>query len=337
MNVKTQAAHYWSVLLSSHPTRMRFRLDDLLSAFRKAFPHHEGNLNSRQVLADLLHELAEDGQLRLPRETNRRGYDHSERIVLPRYATRIIPQTAPKTKRVWRPELLFANDLPETCHDTLDLVQEWLRNGGTQALPVALRERSVEIFGDEKYLDGVLGTQLFSLGRLSLDLLHCYLPSVPICVESIDTDGRKRPLLALENLTTFDTLRRWNAEHKRYSAVAYAGGTAFVSSCESLSLHLASEGCSGQLLYFGDVDPTGLWIPIRASREIGIAIQADENLYTLLFQVARRKYLVTRDVIVYEPALLDWLPAGLRKLAAQHFESGRRLPQELISLAELRS
>ena len=337
MSLKTQAGHYWSVLLSSHPQRSRFGLDDLLKAFRQSFPHQQGDLNARQQLADLLQQLAEEGLLRLPKATNRRAYDHSERISLPRYASRNILQPLPKATRVWRPELLFANEVPDTWHDTLSLIQEWLRSGGTKAPPIALRERSVEIFGDEKYVDGLLGTQLFWPGRLSLNLLHCYLPSVPICVEAIQANGQKRPLLVLENLTTFDTLRRWNAQYQYYSAVAYGGGTAFVSSCGSLSSYLAGEGCSGQLLYFGDVDPKGLWIPVRASREIGKAIQADEGLYTLLFQKALRKPSVQRESLVYDPALLDWLPAALREPASQYFDSGRRLPQELISFHDLRT
>jgi hypothetical protein len=236
---------------------------------------------------------------------------------------------------MWRPELAFADDVSATWHDALNAIQKWLRNGGTIAAPVALRERSVEIFGDEKYLDGLLGTQLFSPGRLSLDLLHCYLPSVPICVETIHFDSKKRPLLVLENQTTFDSLRRWNQEHRGYSAVAFGGGTAFVSSCRSLSCHLASDGCSGSLLYFGDVDPKGLWIPVRAAKESGIPVQADESLYLLLFQTARRKLVVRRDVIVYEPMLLDWLPMAVRTTAARYFESGRRLPQELVSVRDL--
>lgn len=335
MNAKTQAAHYWSVLVTSYPQRSRFGLDDLLKAFRQAFPHQQGDLNARQQLADLLQHLAEEGLLRLPRATNRHAYDYSERISLPRYASRNILQPIPKATRVWRPELLFASEVPETWHDTLNFIQEWLRHGGTKAPPVALRERSVEIFDDEKYLDGLLGTQLFSPGRLSLDLLRCYLPSVPICVEVTQVNGQRRPLLVLENLTTFDTLRRWNAQYQYYSAIAYGGGTAFVSSCASLSPYLADEGCSGQLLYFGDVDPKGLWIPVRASKEIGKPVQADEGLYTLLFRRAQRKSPVQRERFVYDPALLDWLPAALREPAARYFDSGRRLPQELISFHNL--
>jgi hypothetical protein len=323
--------------VGTSPQRTRIHLDHLLKAFRQAFPHHEGDLEVRRRLAALLRELAEDGILRLPKLTNRRAYDHAERIALPRYITRLdLSRPLRSQPRMWRPELAFAENMAECWHDALGAIQNWLRNGGSVAVPIALRERSVEIFGDEKFLDGLLGTQLFSPGRLSLDLLRCYLPDVPICVKTIETAGARRPLLVLENLTTFDTLGRWNAEHRCYSGVAFGGGTAFVSSCRSLLPYLAHDGCSGQLLYFGDVDPTGLWIPVRAARESGIPIQADESLYGLLFRVAEHKPLVHGDSIVCEITILDWLPSRLRKKAAECFESGRRLPQELISLHDLR-
>lgn len=336
MKSSPQADHYWKVLLAAHPRRSRFRLNDLLEAFHDAFPHHEGDLNARQRLAGLLGQLAEEGFLRLPKIANRRAYDHGERTLLPRYVNRIdLPQPPPKETHLWRPELAFARGVSANWHDTLAAIQEWLRGGGTETPFVALRERSVEIFGDEKYLDGLVGTQLFSPGRLSLDLLRCYLPSVPICVEAISVDGHKRPLLVLENQTTFDTLRRWNHQHRHYSAVAFGGGTAFVSSCRTLGSYLTLHGCTGTLLYFGDMDPKGLWIPVRAARESGIPVHPDEDLYELLFQSAQHKFVVQGEAIVCDPSLLDWLPEHLRRIAAQHLENGRRLPQELISINDL--
>src|SRR5712672_3100193 len=157
MKSSLQAEHYWKVLLTAHPQRSRFCLNDLLEAFRKAFPHHEGDLNARQQLATLLGQLAEEGLLCLPKKTNRRAYDHAERTLLPRHVSRLdLPRPLPKPSQLWRPELAFANDLSKTWHDALYAIQEWLRGGGTAAPMVALRERSVEIFGDEKYLDSIL-------------------------------------------------------------------------------------------------------------------------------------------------------------------------------------
>jgi len=63
---------------------------------------------------------------------------------------------------------------------------------------VALRERSMDIFGDEKYLDNMLGTKMFGVGRLTLELLRCYIPSVPIYSEAIEPGQVDRPLLVVE-------------------------------------------------------------------------------------------------------------------------------------------
>ncbi len=328
------AAQFWAALVSAQPRRVRFSRTDLLEAFGRAFPHSQGDLNLRERLTTVLNELAEAGFLRLPKQSNRRGYDHSERTALPRFVNRLDCPRAAHKATFWRPELAFAQDLPGVWHEELLAVQNWLRNRSAGAQVVALRERSVEIFGDEKRLDGMLGTKLFAVGRLSLNLLKCYLPTVPIYIETIDTDQHVRPLLVVENHTTFDSLRKWNQQHRRYSAVAFGAGTAFISSCQSLGSSLQGQGCSGVALYFGDVDPKGLWIPVRASQESGIEISPERTLYELLFRKAREQFIVARAPFPFEADLLDWLPGNLREEAAQCFNRGRRLPQEIVSISD---
>jgi hypothetical protein len=335
MTMTSDATHFWATLMKTHPQRVRFSRADLLEAFGQAFPHSQGDLNQRERLAAILRSLAEAGYVRLPRESNRRGYDHSERTPLPRFVNRLNSRKAIRKATYWRPELAFAQNLPGIWHEELVAIQNWLRKRGGETQYVALRERSVEIFGDEKRLDGMLGTKLFAGGRLSLDLLKCYLPTVPIYVEAIETDQHVRPLLVIENHTTFDTIRRWNQHHKRYSAVAFGSGTAFISSCSSLRPNLQQQGCSGVVLYFGDVDPKGLWIPVRSSQESGIEIRPERTLYELLFRKARDRFIVARDPFPFEADLLEWLPQNLREEAAQCFNRGRRLPQEFLSICDL--
>jgi hypothetical protein len=238
---------------------------------------------------------------------------------------------------IWRPELAFAADLGVSWQGELLAIQEWLRNGGTAASPVALRERSVEIFDDEKRLDSLLGTQLFTGGRLSLDLLRCYLPSVPIYVVSAPSDGAKLPLLVVENHTTFDSLCRWNEVHRRYSAVAFGAGAAFIAACSSLQAHLSGPACSGEVSYFGDIDPKGLWIPARASCDAGIRVKPDEALYSLLFAKGRNRWPSPKEPFSFDPQVLEWLPLIFRHDAEALFKKGRRLPQELVSLSDLLS
>jgi len=336
MNHGNDAQQFWDALRSAHPRRTRFALEHLLETFQRLFPHRHGDADVRVVLARLLGELEQSGAICLPSKSNRRAYDHSERTPLPKHIVR--SDRAGRARQaavVWRPELAFASDFGSSLQAELLAVQEWLRNGGTTAALVALRERSVEIFGDEKRLDSLLGTQLFAPGRLTLDLLRCYLPSVPIYVVSVAEEGVLRPLLVVENHTTFDTLCRWNNKNRRYSAVAFGAGAAFIAACESLRTHLAAPGCSGQLLYFGDLDPKGIWIPARASQDCGIEVHADETLYAMLLAKGRERRVSPHEPFSFESGLLDWLPASLREEVGRHFRSGRRLPQELVALPDL--
>jgi hypothetical protein len=336
MSLSRDAQLLWDALFSMYPRRAQFGIEHLLEAFRHAFPHRQGDTDARSILSQLLVQLEQSGVLHLPKKTNRRAYDYSERTPLPKHVTRcdrLQPSKSPAV--VWRPELAFAGELGVSWHEELLAVQEWLRNGGISAAHVALRERSVELFGDEKRLDSLLGTQLFTRGRLSIGLLRCYLPSVPIYVVSLPHDGSSRPLLVVENHTTFDTLCRWNEQCRHYSAVAFGAGAAFIAACKSLRPHLAAPGCSGQLLYFGDLDPKGLWIPARASQDCAIEVFPDENLYTLLISKGRTIRTPSHGPILFESELLSWLPAVLREETGRHFSNGRRLPQELVSLPDL--
>jgi len=336
MNRSNDAQRFWDALRTTHPRRTRFALEHLLEMFRQTFPHRHGDADVRPVLAQLLGELEQSGTIRLPNKGNRRAYDHSERTPLPKHIVRCDrPNLIKQSSLVWRPELAFASEFGSSLQTELLAIQDWLRNGGTSATFVALRERAVEIFGDEKRLDSLLGSQLFAPGRLTLELLRCYLPSVPIYVVSAPESGVSRPLLVVENHTTFDTLCRWNEKNLRYSAIAFGAGAAFIAACESLRPHLTAPSCSGKLLYFGDLDPKGLWIPARASKDSGIETQPDESLYTLLLMKGRKHRGLPREPLSFDSGLLNWLPVGLREETGRHFRNGRRLPQELVSLPDL--
>jgi hypothetical protein len=336
MNGSNDAQIFWQALLERHPRRRRFTLPEIWEAFRQAFPHRQGDTDVRTVLARWLDELERMGTIQLPSKANRRAHDHSERTTLPKHVVRCDARPlGTRSTIIWRPELAFAADLGGALQNELQAIQQWLRHGGGTAAPVALRERSVEIFGDEKRLDSLLGTQLFASGRLTLELLRCYLPSVPIYVVSLSSDGARRPILAVENHTTFDTICRWNEKARRYAGVAYGAGAAFIATCASLRLHVDQPDCSGQLLYFGDLDPKGLWIPVRAEQASGIDVRPEETLYELLLAKGQTRLPPANEPFSYEPLLLHWLPAPLGNAVELHFSRGRRLAQEWVSLPDL--
>jgi hypothetical protein len=336
MSNGSEAERLWKTLLEAYPRRTRFELNEILAAFYVAIPHRKGDADSRPVLSRLLGELEQCGVLKLPQKANRRAYDHSERTPLPKHIIRC-DRRRPVAKEavIWRPELSFASAVGELLQPDLLAIQEWLRRNGPAAPQVALRERSVEIFGDEKRLDALLGTQLFAAGHLTLDLLRCYLPAVPIYVVSIPADEVLRPLLVVENHTTFDTLCRWNEKHRNYAAIAFGAGAAFVAGCGSLKRHLAAPGCSNRLLYFGDLDPKGIWIPVRASQATGISVLPDEDLYERLLEKGRCHKHKDHEPYSFDVELLEWLPEKCRARTKARFTSGQRLPQELLTLHDL--
>jgi hypothetical protein len=58
-----------------------------------------------------------------------------------------------------------------------DLVDDLLARVGRPTVP--MRERSLELFGDEKRLDRLATTRVFASGALTLDLLRCHSVSIP--------------------------------------------------------------------------------------------------------------------------------------------------------------
>src|SRR5690606_15428906 len=108
--------------------------------------------------------------------------------------------------------------------ETLLRIKNWLANGGRSAEPVPIKERSVEIFHDEKKLDRLAKTGLFlSEGQLTLDLLRCY-PVYPSLTWEAVPEPKFKTLLIVENMATYHSFSRWNQIQRRYLACIYGAG-----------------------------------------------------------------------------------------------------------------
>ena len=59
-------------------------------------------------------------------------------------------------------------------------LQEFFAHGGRAKEFIPIKERSLEIFGDEKRLDALRTTILFSEGRLTLEQLCCFAVAEPL-------------------------------------------------------------------------------------------------------------------------------------------------------------
>ena len=164
----------------------------------------------------------------------------------------------------WMPELAFLKNggINVTAEDLIKL-NEFFRSGHGQ-IEINIKERSLQIFGDEKRLDALRTTTLFREDRLTLRALRCYAVSEPLAWErGPNTAGS---ILVIENACTWDTYCRWNREAGFFSGIVYGGGNRFMDSVSRLRDVFSEIGGDQPILYFGDLDPQGLRIPRVASK-----------------------------------------------------------------------
>ena len=316
--------------------RRRIRLDELWKVLDQVEPATRTDSQRRQILHGLIAELAAAGEVGLPAE---RSYDRTELPALPAFLSlrrESIAQQAPRRPAVWHPALSWApaSRLVPAQMERLERVNDWLQ-GSRDPLVVPSRERSVEIFGDEKALDRLIGGALFTPGRLSLELLRCRRVVPRLHREAVGTGST---LLIVENSDTFDSLvavLRQRDGH-RVGLVGWGAGTGF----EASVLSVADLGQAiTEVSYFGDLDENGLRIPANASLNatgVGLpVVRPAAGLYGAMFaqgepQPGQRR--VPADTAV---SLVAWLDPGHRERAAELLSGGLRLAQEWVGLSYL--
>ncbi len=325
--------------------RGRRRVDraDVWRAFQSVHPVEAAAGDARERLVARLRALAAEGRLALPAETGG-SWDRSARpafpewVRLPRAAE---PRPAVDVKAVpWAPELAFILGLPKVEHmDELFSIQRFLSSGGRSRALVPMRERSVQLFGDEKRLDRLVRTPLFGEGRLTLEVLRCFSMAPPLAFEKGPAGSERRPVLVVENHHTWWSFCRWNAREGEYAAVAYGTGVAFGRQAVEFLSERCREWGAPLVLYFGDLDREGLEIPLRAVRfaeRHGLRLLPDRRWYTRLLERAGSAPLPRGTPMAVE-GVLGWLPEELREEVRRHFEEGVRVPQELVGTELLAS
>lgn len=319
--------------------RRRLALPDVWDVFRTTLAIEYSD-RGREALAGYLLGLRDQGHLELPRQDSL--WDATPVPALPRWILLTSPGATgtPIDHRMipWPAELALLIDEPRVAPDMLrDLlaIHRFLAAGGRQREPVPVRERSVELFGDEKRLDILLRSRLFRrIGQVQ-QLLRLREVPVPIVWEAGPDEGATA-LLVLENLHTYDSFRRWNAREGAYLGVVYGGGKAFAGMLDDLA-RITFELGALEIHYFGDLDGEGLQIPAAAARVLGdLPLVAAARWYELL--LARGTGLALPDIEPCTPEwALQWLPEHLRSPVSQLLAAGRRLPQELIGWEQLRT
>lgn len=325
--------------------RRRIRLDLLKDAFAEACPELAEQPDRRNHLAALIERAAGQGVMMLPR--GQRSWDRIGGSPLPSFVVLSLPEARQSTVvapgYAWHPLLAFAADERHPMRlASLKLINEWLKTDPSLSIIVPIKERSLEIFGDEKRLDQLRSGKvaLFD-GKLTLPALGCRVCPIPLPYEPGPDTAHGKPVLILENNDTWWSFCNWNRGSSQFSAVAYAGGgnAKGLAYDETFLDELLDRYETSELLYFGDLDPAGVRIAAGAARRRAARgcspLSPAAPLYDWLLVHGRPAPMHSREQLTIED--LTWLHESARPAIARLFASGRRIPQEALGLRALAS
>ncbi len=293
--------------------------------------------HGRAELAEALAEVAAAGVAALP--ADRSAYDRRSAPPLPQWVRRPPRPTTARPaadERIWPTALRDAGRLASRPDELalLEVVNDFLRAGGSTRPSVPSRERSLELFGDEKRLDALISSRLFTSSALSLDLLRCHPVAMPFASQWVPgADAGEVVLLVAENHHTYASLLRASREQAAAGGparhVGYGGGGQFCSAVASVEL---LEPAPTRIVYFGDLDVRGLQIPVAADQTARAAqlprVQPATGLYELLLRLGRR-VAHQRVPPRQAAAAAAWL-GPLAEPAAAVLTGGCRMAQEAV-------
>ncbi|MER7282040.1 hypothetical protein ABT369_47185 [Dactylosporangium sp. NPDC000244] len=318
----------------SNATGQRVPLPTLLAAAAAIDRTGATAVGWRGRIAAGLDELVLAGVVTVPRTR----WDTAAEPHLPAYVTKVSatgPAAARRSSTIWNAELGWAagleasGQLGDADRRFLATVNAWLGRRGDTVVP--LRERSLDICGDEKALDAVVFGPLFRADRLSYEMLRCE-PCWPPVHQEVLGDG---PWLVVENWTTFRTLAGTARRHGWNGRIIWGSDNQVSTRLTSLA---ATEPPPARLMYFGDIDTHGLRTARMAAGKaatLGLGdLQPARDLYRLCFAGGKPRntpYLAD-DVLCRW--VREWLSGPRGEDIAQLLAVGQRIVQETVG-AEL--
>lgn len=316
-------------------TRKRVMLSELRQHFFSSYPDVQNSPDRGARLLEALRQLEAVGALSLP------AAGSWEKIGVPPLPQWVLLKREIKTVTskdlrgvTWAPELGFWPDLRSGQLEAMLPINEFLLRRRGCLMVVPIKERSLEIYGDEKRLDAMCtGDGLFG-GRLHLNTLGCFRVPQPLPYRMADAPGK--PVLVVENHNSFWSFGEWNQQTRCYSAVVYGAGEAFRLTGRALQAVLHQVAGSGAE-YLGDLDPKGIRIPVdfNHSAEIGSPrVRPAQVLYQWLLTYGVRRHrpeCASFDVV----NTTEWLGTELAAQIIELWQNEHWIPQESLGFEQL--
>lgn len=335
--------------------RSQIPLDAVWTAFRNIRDRLAEGEFEPSALAACLVALEQQGLILSFRERTAETVSLPVKIwLLPESRPVRVPTPMPR----WHHELHWlAGEWPRSTarqRAAYTALNRWLKSD-PDLFAVPIRERALEIFGafgseddfpmPEKVFDDLKSGSLFSDPQRLDRIIRAFRPPPPLITETFpveEAEGRWQRvgtgdvLFVVENATTWWSLVSCLPAGHRLGYVAWGLGATFRASVRAITAqHRISE-----IRYFGDLDLSGLRIPMKASDtaiESGLpAVRPAEVLYRTLMDLGRPRGAKEAPVSLAEAAdLASWLPPHLRGAAADLLVGGLRLAQEWVNYRHL--
>lgn len=241
----------------------RLPLEAIWRVFVRWHPELATAANKRAELARWLELARATGAFAVPK--GRGLFDRSAVPHLPQWVAFQVERTEsePFNHRAhpWHPVMAFVATLPRLVNPADALAINRFLVSTRNPVRVPVKERSYEIFGDEKRLDSVVDGSL-SIG-ITLEALHCYVPDFVPVHRTGNTQLRR--VLIVENEAAFDSFCRWNRQHPTWNTVVFGRGIEVYKIVPFLQESWPQDTV---LEYFGDFDQAGVTIAFRLAQTL---------------------------------------------------------------------
>ena len=214
-------------------------------------------------------------------------------------------------------------------------------------ISISRKERSFEIFDEEKTLDDKTFCALLERIGITADTLAFY-DTPEYCFNDYIPDRKAQmTLLICENKDIWFNIRRMMFENNatnifdaHIDGVVYGCGNK-VSGMGALTTYTEFIGSEVKYLYWGDIDRAGLNIYLSAVRaNPNIDIKLFVPAYEEMLRLAQTRNIPDsddeRNRIEDYSQIFDLVDQNLRNLFEQSIQNNKRIPQEIITYAFLK-
>ena len=231
--------------------------------------------------------------------------------------------------------------------EVMEALSRWLFQNLTKPVAVSRKERSFEIFGQEKILDGSDIKYLLNRLQISAEALGFYDTPAYCFHDYIPKRSDQMCLLICENKDIWFNLRKMLSEYERsmlwdnvFDGVIYGEGNRI---CEpnALTEYTRFLGVNGvRYLYWGDIDREGLNIFLRLCRaNPGLEIRLFDRAYSEMLNRAEEIKIPhsadERGNQEEYSSVYALFSKDERHLLQTAITDNLRIPQEIISYAVL--